>query len=146
SGTLTAVLGSEQKILACRRIKVRDTPVPGASRGESSKFVWEPKGDWERDTEALYAAFVEQLFTGAPDDEQTWTNLHSLLRDPARNLLIDHLGLNEDNRLEIEPDCADLPYSLRAYFAWKLRLPYAYRQCSRGRVDKPPTCGELRSS
>ena len=146
SGTFTAVLGNAEKQLACRRFKVRDTPLPAAKNSEPSKVVWEPKNDWERDTEALFAVFVEQLFTGPPDDEQTWTNLHSLLRDPSRNLLYDHLGLREEDKLQIEPDCADLPYSLRAYFAWKLKLPYAFRQCSRGRTGKPPSCGELRSS
>lgn len=146
SGTFTAVFGTADKQLACKRFKVRDTPLPAAKNSEPSKVVWEPKNDWERDTEALFAVFVEQLFTGPPDDEQTWTNLHSLLRDPSRNLLYDHLGLREEDKLEIEPDCADLPYSLRAYFAWKLKLPYAYRQCSRGRTGKPPSCGELRTS
>lgn len=146
SGTFTAVLGTDQKQLACRRFKVRDTPLPAAKSSEPSKVVWEPKNDWERDTEALFAVFVEQLFTGAPDDEQTWTNLHSLLRDPSRNLLYDHLGMREEDKLEIEPDCADLPYALRAYFAWKLKLPYGLRPCSRGRTGKPPSCGELRTS
>jgi hypothetical protein len=145
SGTFTAVVGTDQKQLACKRFKVRDTPQP-AVKTTDTKFVWEPKNDWERDTEALFAVFVEQLFTGAPDDEQTWTNLHSLLRDPSRNLLYDHLGFREEEKLEIEPDCADLPYALRAYFSWKLKLPYGFRQCSRGRTGKPPSCGELRTS
>jgi hypothetical protein len=46
----------------------------------------------------------------------------------------------EDARLDLEPDCADLPYFLRAYFAWKLRLPFVYRACTRGRKDTPPLC------
>ncbi|HKU38389.1 MAG TPA: NlpC/P60 family protein [Polyangiales bacterium] len=145
-GAYTAVLGSDSKILACKRFRVRDAPLPAARNTEPSGVVWEPKNEWDRDFEALWAVFVEQLFAGAPDDEQTWTNLHTLLRDPSRNLLYDHLGLKEEDKLEIEPDCADLPYSLRAYFSWKLKLPYGYRPCSRGRTGQPPSCGELRSS
>jgi hypothetical protein len=145
AGQYTAVLGSGAHRLACRRFRVRDGALPKPSAKEGDP-IWEPRARWQRDSEALFSIFVEQLFTGPPDDEQTWTNLHSLLRDPSRNLLYDHLGLDEDQRLEIEPDCADLPYSLRAYFAWKLRLPYAYRVCSRGRTGQPPTCGEMRSS
>jgi cell wall-associated NlpC family hydrolase len=146
AGNYTAVLGSGSQVLACRRFRVRD-PAGGRSPAKAeSSVVWEPKDDWDRDTEGLFALFVEQLFAGSPDDEQTWTNLHSLLREPSRNLLLDHLGLSEDERLEIEPDCADLPYSLRAYFAWKLRLPYGYRQCTRGRTGTPPSCGELKNS
>jgi hypothetical protein len=109
-------------------------------------MIWTPRGRWDRDTLGLWSAFVEQLFDGPPDDEQTWTNLHSLLRDPERNLLLDHLGMNEDAAIEVEPDCADLPYSLRAYFSWKMSLPFGYRECSRGRPSEPPSCGELNTS
>ena len=146
AGAYTLVLGRADKRVACKRIRVSAQKGGSAGAAQEGDPYWEPRGPWTRDTEALYALFVEQLFAGPPDDEQTWTNLHSLLRDPARNLLFDHLGRGEEAKLEIEPDCADLPYSLRAYFAWKLRLPYAYRQCSRGRADKPPSCGELRTS
>jgi hypothetical protein len=145
AGVYTVVLGTGDRHIACKRVRVHESnaPKPNASEGDP---YWVPRDKWARDTEALYSLFVEQLFAGPPDDEQTWTNLHSLLRDPSRNLLYDHLGLNEESRLEIVPDCADLPYSLRAYMAWKMKLPYAYRQCSRGRAEKPPRCGELKSS
>jgi hypothetical protein len=105
--------------------------------------IWKPRRAWERDTMNLWSAFVEQVFDGPPDDEQTWTSLHALLRDPARNILLNHLGKHEDDTFELVPDCADLPYSLRAYFAWKLGLPFAYRQCARGKPGVPPTCGSM---
>jgi hypothetical protein len=67
-----------------------------------------------------------------------------VLRDPARNLLHDHLGQGEDDggphALPIEPDCADLPYFLRAYFAWKLGLPFGFSSCTRGGGGLPPHC------
>jgi hypothetical protein len=145
SGAYSAVLGSGTHRLACRRFRVREGGIV-KSTGKEGDPIWEPRARWQRDTEALFSVFVEQLFTGPPDDEQTWTNLHSLLRDPNRNLLYNHLGLGEEDKLEIEPDCADLPYSLRAYFAWKLRLPYAYRNCTRGRTGQPPKCGDMHTS
>ncbi len=40
----------------------------------------------------------------------------------------------------IRPDCADLPYFLRAYFAFKVGLPFGYSNCSRGGGGKPPRC------
>jgi hypothetical protein len=43
--------------------------------------------------------------------------LHEVVRDPSRNFLFNHLGLNEDAKIYLRPDCADLPYTLRAYFA-----------------------------
>jgi hypothetical protein len=145
AGSYSIVLGEADKPLACRRIKVRKAPKSALTREQGDPY-WEPRTNWSRSTEALYALFVEQLFAGPPDDEQTWTNLHSLLREPERNLLLDHLQLGEDQKLKIEPDCADLPYSLRAYFAWKLRLPYGYRICNRGGRERPPSCGEVHTS
>ena len=59
-----------------------------------------------------------------------------MLRDRTRNVLHDHLSAGEDDAGRhaqfIQPDCADLPYFLRAYFAWKLGLPFGYSECSRG--------------
>ena len=41
------------------------------------------------------------------------------------------------------PDCADLPYFLRAYFSWKLGLPFGFRDCDRGTDARPPRCARL---
>src|SRR4030095_3019255 len=43
----------------------------------------------------------------------------------------------------LRPDCADAPYFLRAYFAWKRGLPFAFRSCSRGAAGKAPSWGKL---
>ena len=55
------------------------------------------------------------------------------------------LGLREDdpkNKAAIvaTPDCADLPYFLRAYFSWKMGLPFGFRDCDRGTDARPPRC------
>ena len=53
-------------------------------------------------------------------------------------MLFDHLGLREDQiNMIVRPDCADLPYFLRAYFAFKMGLPYGYSKCSRGGGHAP---------
>jgi hypothetical protein len=155
AGRWTVALADGPDVAACERFTVaRRRPVPEERRGDPLAAVWEPRWRWEADTEALYAAFVEQLFDAPIGDDRTWTSLSELLREPGRNLLHDHLALGEDDApdperppeerhaLELVPDCADLPYFLRAYFAWKLRLPFAFRRCSRGRAGTPPTCGE----
>jgi len=41
------------------------------------------------------------------------------------------------------PDCADTPFFLRAYFSWKMRLPYGNYDCNRGSATKPPTCKDF---
>jgi hypothetical protein len=139
-GRYTALWSDAGKPIGCKRIAVR---VPQKLEPSTAQSVWEPRFRWEADTNNLWAAFVEQLFDDPPDDERTWTSLHELLRDRDRNLLHDHFGLGEEERFDLVPDCADLPFALRAYFAWKLKLPFAYRQCSRGRAGIAPTCGEL---
>src|SRR5262249_49295077 len=63
-----------------------------------------------------------------------------------RNFLHDHLGLGEDRGLRLAPDCADLPYFLRAYFAWKLGLPFGWSECSRGEGGHPPRCTRWHSN
>ncbi|MGQ9659792.1 MAG: hypothetical protein ACUVT0_06810 [Thermochromatium sp.] len=97
-------------------------------------------GQWDLATEALYAAWIEHLFNAPPDQTLSLESLTPILRDPAQNFLLNYLGADEDHQLRSEPDCADLPYYLRAYFAWKLGLPIAYRTCDRGSGSRPPRC------
>lgn len=101
-------------------------------------------GCWDLAAEALYAAWIEQLFDAPPEESLSFPSLEPVLRDPARNFLHDYLRPGEDARIAAEPDCADLPYFLRAYFAWKLGLPLAYRPCDRGSAQRPPQCGPAR--
>ena len=81
------------------------------------------------------------------DAEPSWHALYEVTGEREQNFLYDHLGLDEDGEsgLRLEPDCADLPYVLRAYFAWKLGLPFGYSECSRGSSDEPPTCFDWHS-
>ena len=96
---------------------------------------------WNRGTENLYSAWVEKLFDAPLDEELSWPALHEVLRDRSRNFLFNHLGLREDEKgLIIRPDCADLPYFLRAYFAFKMGLPFGYSKCTRGGGGEPPKC------
>jgi hypothetical protein len=110
---------------------------PGATAGS----VWPLRNSWNRATENLYSAWIEKLFDAPLDVELSWPALHVGLRDRARNFLFDYLGLGEDDmKLVYRPDCADLPYFLRAYFAFKMGLPFGYSKCTRGGGGKPPQC------
>src|SRR5690606_18817695 len=73
--------------------------------------------------------------------------LEAVTGDPARNVLHGALGLAEDRRggVRLKSDGADLPYFLRAYWAWKRRLPFAFRTCS-DRRGGPLRCGEARTN
>ncbi len=98
-------------------------------------------GEWDTTAEAFYSAWVERLFDAPPEVDLNFPSLEPVIRDPERNFLYGHFGRNEDARLPATPDCADLPYFLRAYFAWKTGLPMAYRACDRGSAGRPPHCG-----
>ena len=67
--------------------------------------------------------------------------MDKVLHDPSRNILFNHLGLREDEKgAIIQPDCADVPYVLRAYFAFKMGLPFGYSKCTRGDGGIAPKC------
>jgi len=116
------------RVVACA-----ETAIGGAAGGRGS-------GRWDLAARAFYAAWIERLFDAPPDEALSFPSLAPVLADPKRNFLHGYLGTGEDERLPAEPDCADLSYFLRAYFAWKLGLPIAYRACSRGSRDSPPRC------
>ena len=123
-----------------RKISVRPGRPPRLTQIQGS--VWPLRSMWDRATEDLYSAWIEKLFDAPLDAELSWPALHEVLRDPSRNFLFNHLGLGEDQKgMIVRPDCADLPYFLRAYFAFKMGLPFGYSKCSRG-GGEPPKCYE----
>jgi hypothetical protein len=135
------------KVLACRTIEVVARAKDRPRRAVTDVF-WKNTRAWDRDTEGFYAAWIESLFDAPVSEALSFRPLAPALRDPKRNFLFDHLGLGEDDAknkevLRAEPDCADLPYFLRAYFAWKLGLPMGFRDCNRGSATAAPTCATL---
>jgi hypothetical protein len=141
-GTYTVTLADGREELARRDVEVSAGPRPAGSRARS---VWETEKDWDRDAENLYAAWIDALFRDA-DERSSWAALHEVTRDPGRNILHDHLGRGEDdpggkNTVVMEPDCADNPFYLRAYFAWKLGLPFGFHECDRGTLERAPRTG-----
>ena len=110
-------------------------------RPRAGKSVWPINNAWNRANENLYSAWIEKLFDAPLDEAPSWKAMHDVLRDPSRNVLFNHLGLREDQKGHvIQPDCADVPYFLRAYFAFKMGLPFGYAKCTRGDGGQPPRC------
>jgi hypothetical protein len=73
------------------------------------------KDHWDAADEAGFGAFVTALGDSGCNSSQ------SCLRNPANPYR------GSDGRfLDIDVDCAKLPYLLRAYYAWKNGLPFAY--------------------
>jgi hypothetical protein len=138
AGTWHARLAPAGCSAITRDIAVRadKPPAPHAGGG-----VWPLHNTWNRATENLYSAWIEKLFDAPLDVELSWPALHVGLRDRARNFLFDYLGLGEDQmKMVLRPDCADLPYFLRAYFSFKLGLPFGFSHCSRGGGGHAPRC------
>lgn len=146
--SMKVVVGREGEGLACLTVKVhaRASSRPRPARADA---VWPVTRGWDAGEEALFSAWVRELFHAPRGDDLAWSALHEVTSDASRNLLHDHYGWSEDDPnprtgLHLKPDCADAPYFLRAYFAWKRELPFGFRRCSRGSAGKAPRCGELR--
>jgi hypothetical protein len=143
AGTWHAKLARDRAPAECstitREIAVRAAEPPRPSATDGS--LWPLRNTWNRETENLYSAWIEKLFDAPLDASLSWKALHEVLRDKSRNVLFNHLGLREDQLgLVIRPDCADLPYFLRAYFAFKMGLPFGYAKCTRGGAGEGPKC------
>jgi hypothetical protein len=120
-------------------VSAQKQSVPTSAAGS----VWPVRNAWNRTTENLYSAWIAKLFDAPPDVELSWKAWHEVLRDKSRNMLFDYLGAGEDSvSMGLRPDCADFVYFLRAYFAFKMGLPFGYSNCSRGMAGKPPKCAQ----
>ncbi len=139
-GAYTVSLVREGKFLVTRELRV-PTANSASSRGQG---IWKIEEEWNRAAENLYSAWIDSLFHDA-DENTSWKALHEVTRDPERNILYNSLSLGEDDpggktSIVMEPDCADAPYFLRAYFAWKMRLPFGFHKCTRGTLEIAPAC------
>ena len=146
SGTYRARFAVALDGTACAEAYVAGEGPPPPPRSSSS--LWPIDRVWDRETENLYSVWVARLFDDPLDASPSWKSLHEVTRDPVRNFLHDSLGLGEDSEagITLEPDCADLPYFLRAYFAWKLRLPFVYSKCYSMAPGAAPVCNETYSN
>jgi hypothetical protein len=134
-------------VVACREVDVAKHAEKPA-HAAPGKGVWTSRRAWDRGMEDFYAAWIERLFDAPVEQSVEFRPLDQALRDRGRNFLHGFLGLREDDpankaAITATPDCADLPYFLRAYFAWKLELPVGFRDCDRGTDARPPKCSGL---
>src|SRR4051812_32873058 len=73
------------------------------------------KVEWSADDEKGFGDFVRAI------GESNCTNSVECLRGPANPY-----RASDPKSLKFFADCADFPYMLRAYYAWKNGLPFAY--------------------
>jgi hypothetical protein len=144
AGRYKVVWSQGERQVACRELDVATRPTAARATALGS-MVWPATHAWDKRYEDLYSAWVATLFDAPVDQSLDFRPLHQALRDPARNFLYGYLGLREDDpknkaAIAATPDCADLPYFLRAYFSWKMELPFGFRDCDRGTDARPPRC------
>ena len=143
AGTWHATLQSDHASADCSPV-TREIAV-SARKPEPFRIlpgsIWHVRNSWNSTNEALFSAWIEKLFDAPPDQDLNWKVWYEVLRDQSRNFLFNYLGRNEDKtQTGLRPDCADFVYFLRAYFAFKMGLPFGYSNCSRGFGGKPPKC------
>ncbi len=149
AGSLKAIAVRDGAAQHCETINVAAT-AKRLGRAGPQGLPWSATRAWDSAMEDLFSAWVEALFD-APDDEFfSASSLHEFTSDEERNFLHNHLGADEDQAppkgLRLDPDCADLPYFLRAYFSFKLGLPFGFSKCSRGGGGQAPRCQDRQSN
>jgi hypothetical protein len=135
----TLILG-KQEISSFEFEIATQKPIPAKG------VVWKTTRGWNNSFETLYSAWINALFQGS-GEQSSWPALHEVTQNRDRNFLYNYLSLAEDdpetkNRVIMEPDCADNPFFLRAYFAWKLGLPFGFHLCDRGYLGSNPKTGQ----
>jgi len=143
AGTWHARLEGDRTAADCSPV-IRDIAV-AARKPEPLRTppgsIWQVRNNWNSTNEALFSAWIEKLFDAPPDQDLSWKVWQEVLHDQSRNFLFNYLGRGEDNaQTGLRPDCADFVYFLRAYFSFKMGLPFGYSNCSRGFGGKPPKC------
>jgi hypothetical protein len=79
--------------------------------------LWEIKNVWNSQWESLYSDFIEDLGESSCSSAKDCINSAA---NPYRNLNPNEI------KSYLYSDCADLPYVLRAYFAFVNKLPFHY--------------------
>lgn len=88
---------------------------------------WPVTRSWDEQAEGEYGDFVAAIGRAAAAGR--CRTLAACLHDPALNPLYE-AGVES---LRFHADCADVPYILRAYFAYRRGLPFAYAREMQGR-------------
>jgi hypothetical protein len=141
SGKYKASLIEANKVLCNLEFNITQIAV-----AQPTGKLWKTLHEWDSGSEVIYSAWINALFQGC-DEQASWSALHEVTRNKNQNFLNNYLSLGEDdpaskNSLIMQPDCADNPFFLRAYFAWKLGLPFGYHVCDRGSLSHPPRAGQ----
>jgi len=88
--------------------------------------AWIAERSWDQNAEAEFSAWIEQL--GSERAKGTFRKLAEGIASPRAN----RLYTDEDQRIALFADCADVPMVLRGYFAYKTRRPFQFVSATSG--------------
>lgn len=112
----------------------------------SKSLRWKIKNStWNSSDEIKFQSFIHTL--GLARKKNICTTLDQCLKSPIANPM--YADKNPDGLSNIYSDCADLPFVLRAYFAWMNDLPFSYPTGLEAVVPETPTTkneGDIRYS
>ena len=103
-----------------RRTIARVTKEPAVNSAQVSAALWQwriKKELWSEVDEKSYEDFVARI------GESNCRSLNACLTGADSNPMYQ---ASNPPGMDLYADCADLPYVLRAYFAWKNELPFSY--------------------
>ncbi len=91
---------------------------PTQSKGDPSGWQWRiARTTWTEADEKAFEDFVARI------GESGCRTTHACLTSPTANPMF---AASNPPGMHFFADCADLPYMLRAYFAWKSKLPFSF--------------------
>ena len=88
--------------------------------------AWPVERRWSPAEEHAFSTWVSEV------GSRQWRNINHLVRDQRHNRLYDP----SDQSLLLHADCADLPVMLRAYYAYKRKLPFVITAVDGGRYSR----------
>lgn len=94
----------------------------GIAQTEYKPLTWQIKYDrWSKQDEERFQEFIKNI--GKAREQKKCFTTESCLKNSSANPAYSKLT---SSQVKIFADCADLPYVLRAYFAWMNDLPFSY--------------------
>ncbi len=104
-----------------KKILLAGLLISGSLFAQTRSLEWgEVENQWSTHYENKYSQFIHTL--GKARARGFCTTTHNCLVNPKSNP--EYYSRNP-RELQIESDCADLPFVLRSYFAWMNKLPFS---------------------
>jgi len=131
AGTWRVELATDQAGCGTIKREIAVSAVKPAAPRQTAGSLWPVRDTEPRDRESLFA-WIEKLFDAPIDAAPSWKALHEVLARQVAQRAVQPPGLRRFDEYGSFARLRRLPYFLRAYFSFKMGLPYGYAKCTRG--------------